>query len=752
MIARTIPVGGMRAVVALRGLVNREDAFGVHSEKKGYAALRQALSQNRLLDHLLGKTRIGSYALSADDAARWGVIDADKGGTTPILDFRDTLQRLGIPFAVEKSKSKGYHVWILLEEPAPAWKVRALLLAVAKAAGWPTLEVFPKQNRLAECSHKSPLGNFVNLPWHGLLTDGSSSATATRFLDIERGWRPHEDQLAFLETLPRVTGAQLDAALAVLGVSGPGAPPGQAKGEAETLRLEPGEIARLLAGVGDGERHNAALKLAGHFAALLGPPRRDEIEAILRQWCDRCTPPADWGEVLEVISHAVEAESEKRKGGGQTGTEGVGPILKHLSDVEAESIAWLWPGRIPFGKLTIIVGDPGVGKSFLTHDLAARVSVGAAWPDGDAAICGTVIILTAEDGLADTVRPRVDVMGGDPSRVLILEGVRITGDGAMVPFTLARDIPQLESAIEQTGAKLVIIDPLSAYLGKTDSKTDAEVRGVLAPLAKLAEKWGVAIVAIMHLTKDAQRRAISRALGSIGFVAAARAVFAVAFEDAARDRRVFVPVKLNIATEPPGLGFRVRAEAGQTARVLWDADPVTLDAEAALAGPGLPEERAERAEAKAFLCDVLQGGEVAAKEVFRAARAQGIADRTLMRAKAGLGVRSRHEGRPGTGGAWYWSLAGGSPKDATPEEVASFGQVAEIKAENPLTSPKNATSQGMASFDGILRGDAGGPPPPEEPEGAQPELPLPPGREEGVQPKAPMSPKGYPASWDEVVE
>lgn len=373
-----------------------------------------------------------------------------------------------------------------------------------------------------------------------------------------------------------------------------------------------------------------------------------------------------------------------------------GSMLVRLSGVEPENVSWLWPGRIPRGKLSLFIGDPGLGKSFTLLDVAARISNGQLWPDRGEAPVGNIVLLTAEDGLADTVRPRFDRLGGDPRAVSVLRAIK--HDGAERPFSLTRDLPALEAAITGTGAVLVVVDPLSAFLGGTDSYKDSEVRGVLAPLAGLAERHGVAVVSILHMSKDAQRRALYRAQGSIAFVAAARSVFAVAEDPEESGRRFLVPVKVNLAPLPPTLAFRITADGPQ-----WEPNPVEIDAETALGGLGISEDRTERCDAERFLRELLENGEVAAAEVFKAAKANGIAERTLKRAKQRLEVRVRHAGQPGQQGAWFWSLPKGathSPKSATPQEVAPFGEDIEEKAESVPTSSKSATLQGVAPFDG----------------------------------------------------
>jgi len=270
-------------------------------------------------------------------------------------------------------------------------------------------------------------------------------------------------------------------------------------------------------------------------------------------------------------------------------------VLVRLSDVQPESIRWLWPGRIAMGKLTLLCGDPGLGKSFVTLDLAARVSSGLPWPDlpllpNDK---GGVVLLNAEDDLADTIRPRLDAAEADVSRIASIQAVRRiipTGQTQETDFDLTEDLIALEAAITQTpDCRLVVIDPLTAYLGKTDSHKNAEVRAVLARLFELASRHRVALLAVTHLNKASTLPAIYRAMGSLAFVAAARAVWAAVRDndDETGRRRLFVPIKNNLGTDETGLAYSLEP-AGSTARVIWEPDPVDMRADEAMNGGARP--------------------------------------------------------------------------------------------------------------------------------------------------------------------
>jgi putative DNA primase/helicase len=226
------------------------------------------------------------------------------------------------------------------------------------------------------------------------------------------------------------------------------------------------------------------------------------------------------------------------------------PILTPLSSVKAEKVSWLWFNRIARGKINLFVGDPGLGKSQMTLDIASRCSIGASWPNGFGnAPIGKTILLSCEDGLADTVRPRVDKYGGDPERIMVLEGVRLR-NGKEKFFSLIKDLDMLERAIQLAGdVVLIIIDPLTAYLGKkveTDSHRDTDVRAVLEPVASLAEKYKIAVIAVMHLNKAAQSAILYRIGGSIGFVGISRTISAVLPDPEDEDRRLLAQLKNNV--------------------------------------------------------------------------------------------------------------------------------------------------------------------------------------------------------------
>jgi len=350
-------------------------------------------------------------------------------------------------------------------------------------------------------------------------------------------------------------------------------------------------------------------------------------------------------------------------------------VLVRVADVQPEPVSWLWPDRIPSGKLVLFVGDPSTGKSFLSLDVAARVTTGAGWPDAPGERCkaGGVVILSAEDDLADTIRPRLDAAGADVSRIVLLKAVRVpdaeSGGTRQVPFTLSADLLALEEAISAVeGCQLVIVDPISAYLGggpRFDSHRNTDVRMVLAPLVELAARRRVAVLGVQHLRKG-EGKALYRITGSLAFVAQARAVWAVARDPDDPGRRLFLPVKWNLTEDTTGLAFTIRSfTPGAAPVVAWERAPVSVTADDAIGvqrgRPGPKPEQHD--EAVAWLRDALAGGPRLAKELYEEAReGQGISRRTLERGRQALGVVAW---RPQNPGPWWWRLPDGAHRQHT---------------------------------------------------------------------------------------
>ena len=241
--------------------------------------------------------------------------------------------------------------------------------------------------------------------------------------------------------------------------------------------------------------------------------------------------------------------------------------VRSMSGVHARPVEWLWPGWIPLGKLTVLDGDPGVGKSTLLLDLAARLSRDGVMPDGARGPLGAALILSAEDGEEDTIRPRLAAAGAVLERICTLPTVR-DEDGEMRPPEIPLDLPAIDAAVRQFGARLLVIDPLMAYLTGADASVDQEVRRALFKLSRLAERRECAVVCLRHLSKVGGDKAVYRGGGSIGIVAAARSGLVVAADPDQPGRRILAAAKCNLALPPRPLRFALEAADG-VCRVRW---------------------------------------------------------------------------------------------------------------------------------------------------------------------------------------
>lgn len=350
-----------------------------------------------------------------------------------------------------------------------------------------------------------------------------------------------------------------------------------------------------------------------------------------------------------------------------------GPVAERLSTVPATRVRWLWPGKVALGKLTLLAGDPGLGKSFVTLDLAARLSRGDAMPDGSGGspTPASTLLLSAEDDAGDTLVPRLRALGADLGRVLAVHGTSFSTDpGRVIPFDLARDLSHLATLlVAEPGARLIVIDPISAYTGNTNNSRNAEVRAMLAPLSDLAARHGVAVLAVTHLNKggggDGANRgnsALYRAMDSLAFTAAARTVLMVVADPADRARRLLLPGKNNLGKDDCGMAYRIVEDPAGDATIAWEEEPVrlhvgdVLGAPAGSGGAAGGDAGACLDEAVVALQRLLRDGPRPIDDVKREMSALGVSDYAFRKARERLGVQ--YEVRRGaTCGLWTLPVA-----------------------------------------------------------------------------------------------
>jgi hypothetical protein len=359
-----------------------------------------------------------------------------------------------------------------------------------------------------------------------------------------------------------------------------------------------------------------------------------------------------------------------------------------LADVEPEKVDWLWSGRIPLGMLSEVTGDCDLGKSTLLLDIGARRTKGTPMPgESSGAEPSSVVILTAEDALGAVVRPRLDAAGADVSRVHAVTAA-IDEEGHDRPPAIPIDLQRIEALIGETGARLVIVDPLTAYLGSgIDAFRDHDVRRALMPLSQLAERTGAAIVMVRHLRKSGTGKAVHAAGGSVAITAATRASLLCAKdpedENDENQTRLLARAKCNLSPPVPTLRYRLVGR-GDVAVVEWLGIAENVTADALVSAPG-GEDKTPIEEAAEILRDMLADEPVAVDKIRKAANGSGIGWRTFERAKARLGIRSV---KPQFGGGWDWELPAKTAKTATHGEWRSSedgdaengGRVAESKA------------------------------------------------------------------------
>lgn len=342
-------------------------------------------------------------------------------------------------------------------------------------------------------------------------------------------------------------------------------------------------------------------------------------------------------------------------------------LLVWANEVECKETEWLWPRRIPRGTTTIAYGEPGGGKTHFGIDVVTRVSHGAAWPDAGRAPRGNCVILSGEDDWATTLKPRLAYAGADLDRIAFLPAIAAFGEGERRTFQLVTDTATLERNLIRAKAVFLMVDPLTCFLAGVDSYRDTEVRVALSILADVAQRIGVAALCILHPNKADKQgvSALNRLSGSGAFGAAARSVMAIANDplDETEERRLLLPVKLNIAAKPDGLGFRIVSEDPNTCRssLAWDADPVETNADEAFGV--VRADTPQMTKAKNFLKRILAGGDrYPSVLAIEEAAAEGINRKTLERAKKKLHVASHLEGF-GRDGKWTWQLVTPTPED-----------------------------------------------------------------------------------------
>jgi hypothetical protein len=324
--------------------------------------------------------------------------------------------------------------------------------------------------------------------------------------------------------------------------------------------------------------------------------------------------------------------------------------LIKMNEVQAQAVQWLWYPYIPYGKITLVQGDPGDGKTTFVLAVAALLTGGKPMPECESTESPTpctVIYQTAEDGLADTIKPRLVEVGADCSRVVVI-------DESETPLSFSDS--RIEQAIAATGAKLLILDPLQAYLGvDVDMHRANEIRPIFKTLAGVAERTGCAVLIIGHMNKAmSQTKGMYRGLGSIDIAAAVRSILLVGRDKEHENTRVMAHLKSSLAPEGVPIAFELDEDGFR-----WvGAYEIALDD--LLNGTRAEKETTKEAQAITLILEMLRNGETPCNEIYAHLAEYGIGRRTAENAKQAAGVKAFRKGA-----AWYWRIT--ESKTATPQ-------------------------------------------------------------------------------------
>jgi hypothetical protein len=389
---------------------------------------------------------------------------------------------------------------------------------------------------------------------------------------------------------------------------------------------------------------------------------QEEAFWAVQDWNARCAPPWSEAELRHKLADAEKAPCDKPRGwllreghnGQANGAHANGqaaaakpetfPVILTFSAIQARAVEWLWRPWIPLGALTLLDGDPGLGKSTIAVDLAARVSVGYAMPPdyGNATDPADVLILSAEDDPHTTIRPRLDAAGADLARVHTLTAMRV--GNAERPPVLPYDLSAIAGMIRAKGIRLVIVDSFMAFLdSKIDSHRDQDVRRCLHQLKLLAERTLSAILIIRHLNKLMGGSALYRGGGSIGIIGAVRAALIVGHNPANPEQGVLAPVKCNLAKKPPALLYAHQPVGRDVSRIGWLGE-TNLTANDILDHPGGSQKQSTAHECAAAIREILGSGVMESGELDAQLRERGYTLNAIREGRRQAGVKVNRVG------------------------------------------------------------------------------------------------------------
>ena len=398
-----------------------------------------------------------------------------------------------------------------------------------------------------------------------------------------------------------------------------------------------------------------------------------------------CEPPAKAAPVVEVPERAAEPGSEPEAqpeaqardranplacaSGSEIGPDSPKPpttlrgnqaASTSFASISKKEICWLWPNWLALGKLAVLDGDPGLGKSTLLLDLAARVSSIGIMPDQNQGVTGNVLIMSAEDTAEDTIKPRLQAAGADEQRIINLSHALIRGEEQ--PLEIPADLPLIAAKIKEHQARLLIIDPLMAFLCGADANKDQEIRRVLYKLSRIADKYRCAVVCMRHLNKSRTGKAIYRGNSSIAVIGHARTGLLVAQDPDDQCKRILAVSKCNLGPRPQSLRFALEMHNG-VCRIAWCGQS-NYDADQLVQAPRNEEETEKKETAKTKLAQAQRiieillkatGGKVKVSQARAELRDAGMRSSTIDRAQRALKLKLTYDTDAEGKREYYWS-------------------------------------------------------------------------------------------------
>ena len=336
------------------------------------------------------------------------------------------------------------------------------------------------------------------------------------------------------------------------------------------------------------------------------------------------------------------------------------PVYRKMSEIEPQPINWLWEDYIAKGTFTLITGEPDLGKSQITLSMTAIVTTGGNWPvSGEKCEEGNVIILSDEDNLEKTIRPRLEANGANLEKIHYLDGIgKGDSNSDCELFNLKSNLTQLETMINEIkGISMIVIDPLSAYLAGVDTYNNKDVRSMLAPLSNLAGRYDIAIVGVEHPPKSSNGRAMNQVGGSIAFVAASRSAYLVSKDPEDEERRLFLKIKNNLSNYSGGISFTVESHklhnGIEISKVVWGDESVKITADEVLAYYERTEWRMRKNSHAEWLKEILADGAKKVTFVEEEALKRGISEKQLRKMTEDLNIVRK---KTGFNEGWEMSL------------------------------------------------------------------------------------------------